>query len=152
MTPARVTRVFRFYVVGLLGIGVQLASLRLHVDGVGMYYIISTALAVEIAVIHNFCWHDRWTWPARRCSRAVRLQRFWRFNLSVGIVSIFTNLVVTGALVESAGLSYMIANLAAISAGSVVTFILGEVFVFMPSVRTGNATSTACCAGCCSGL
>ncbi len=32
----------------------------------GPHYLVATALAVEMAVLHNFFWHRRWTWADRR--------------------------------------------------------------------------------------
>ena len=57
----------KFNVVGAIGIGVQLAALTLLRDGVGLHYLLATAIAVEAAILHNFLWHMRWTW--REASR-----------------------------------------------------------------------------------
>ncbi len=51
--------------VGLLGVGVQLAMLTLMTDGLGVHYLAATAIAVEAAVLHNFFWHQRFTWRDR---------------------------------------------------------------------------------------
>jgi putative flippase GtrA len=59
----------KFNTVGLIGIGVQLFVLALLKSGLGMNYLLATTIAVEIAVIHNFIWHERWTWsggPGRK--------------------------------------------------------------------------------------
>jgi putative flippase GtrA len=125
--------VFRFYAVGFIGILVQLAVLQALAEGVRTNYLVATALAVEIAVIHNFLWHDRWTWRSRTSgtdSLALRLTRFWKFNLSTGAVSLATNIIVTSLLVEAGRVPYLVANLIAIAVGSAGTFLLGELVVF----------------------
>jgi putative flippase GtrA len=58
------TRWAAFNAVGLAGVAVQLACLALLVHA-GSHYLAATALAVEAAVLHNFLWHQRWTWRDR---------------------------------------------------------------------------------------
>ena len=70
-------RFWRFNAVGVLGFAVQLAVLALLVHG-GVHYLAATAIAVEAAILHNFLWHERWTWadrPGRGRARAGRLLR-----------------------------------------------------------------------------
>jgi putative flippase GtrA len=126
-------RVARFYAVGLLGVPVQLCALAALTRCIGMNYVPATAVAVEIAVIHNFLWHDRWTWPGGTSSGRVR--RFWRFNVANGLVSVVSNVVVTKALVDAAGLPYLPANLIAILAASVANYIAADEMVFRPQGR-----------------
>ena len=132
-TASTPERIVRFYVVGLIGVAVQLTMLAILIRGFSLNYLVSTALAVEMAVIHNFFWHDHWTWRNRTSetdSLVVRLRRFWKFNVANGFISIVINVLVTRALVEVGGVPYLIANLMAIGSGSVMTFLVGETFVF----------------------
>src|SRR5262249_8430739 len=55
----------KFNVVGIAGVGVQLLVLALLKSGFGVPYLTATVLAVETAVLHNFFWHERWTWIER---------------------------------------------------------------------------------------
>jgi len=93
-------RWLKFNAVGAAGIVVQLALLALLAKGLGVNYLLATALAVEAAVIHNFFWHQRFTW-ADRASSGTResLGRFLRFNLTNGGLSILGNLVLMRLLV-----------------------------------------------------
>ena len=118
----------RFYAVGLAGVAVQLGALALLTSGLHVNYLIATAAAVETAVVHNFLWHDRWTWPGRPASE--RLVRFLRFNASNGAISILFNVFITGALVSIAGLPYIVANSAAIAGASVANYLAGDRYVF----------------------
>lgn len=54
----------KFSLVGAVGIGVQLGALALLTTA-GVHYLRATALAVEIAVLHNFAWHQNFTWSDR---------------------------------------------------------------------------------------
>ncbi|HZA35631.1 MAG TPA: GtrA family protein, partial [Vicinamibacterales bacterium] len=67
MRPAcdRRPRWVSFAGVGLMGFGVQVAVLGLLTAGAGLATAAATAIAVEAAVLHNFVWHERWTWRDR---------------------------------------------------------------------------------------
>ena len=58
-------RWLKFNLVGGFGIVVQLAALLGLKSGLHLGYLPATALAVEAAVIHNFFWHERYTWADR---------------------------------------------------------------------------------------
>ena len=128
-----VERVAKFHAVGLLGVGVQLAALVLFKSLAGLHYMAATALAVEVAVLHNFCWHERWTWAERtRRSPGLGLLfvRLLRFNLTTGLVSIASNLVLMRLLVGTFHLHYLTANVLTIATTSLANFLVSELFVF----------------------
>ena len=86
--------------VGVLGLGVQAALLWLLMAVGGFNYLLATALAVEGAILHNFFWHERWTWSDRtRPDPSGWMGRLARFNLTTGAVSIAGNLAAMAALV-----------------------------------------------------
>jgi putative flippase GtrA len=86
-------RWLKFNLVGALGIAVQLAVLLALRSTFHLGYLPSTALAVESAVIHNFLWHERYTWADRlQPSWEKSLPRLLRFNGTIGAVSILGNL------------------------------------------------------------
>jgi putative flippase GtrA len=127
----RFWRFLKFNFVGGIGIAVQLAALALFRSGLRLDYLLATVLAVETAVIHNFLWHERFTWRDRPASHASQsLTRFLKFNATNGAVSIVGNLLIMGALVGGFGMSYLVANLAAIAVCSLVNFLLSDRLVF----------------------
>jgi putative flippase GtrA len=82
-------RWIKFNAVGGIGIGVQLAALTLFRSWLKLDYLLATGLAVEIAVIHNFVWHERFTWADRPTTHpAQSLIRLVKFNASNGAISI----------------------------------------------------------------
>jgi putative flippase GtrA len=119
-------RWMRFNLVGAVGIGVQLAMLWL-LTALGVPYLMATALAVETAVLHNFLWHQRFTWADRSPGPASRLLRF---NLTTGALSIAGNLVFMRMLVGQAHLPSVIANLIGIAACSLLNFVVSDRWVF----------------------
>ena len=120
-------RWLKFNFVGGIGIAVQLLALFVLKTGLHCNYLIATALAVETAVIHNFLWHERFTWADR--SRAG-FTRFLKFNLTTGLFSIGGNLLLMKLLVGFGHLNYLPANGIAITACSVVNFLVSDGFVF----------------------
>jgi putative flippase GtrA len=123
----------KFNAVGAIGIVVQLAALAILKGLLHMEYLAATAVAVEIAVLHNFMWHERWTWADRVAAKGeVRLLwvRLVRFNLSTGVVSIAANLLFMRLLVGQLHVQYLAANILSIAAASLANFLLSDLFVF----------------------
>jgi len=120
-------RWLKFNFVGGIGIAVQLLALFVLKAGLHCNYLIATALAVETAVIHNFLWHERFTWADR--SRAG-FTRFPKFNLTTGLFSIGGNLLLMKLLVGLGHMNYLLANGIAITACSVVNFLVSDGYVF----------------------
>lgn len=123
-------RWLKFNMVGGVGIGVQLGCLKLLLH-FQMNYLAATALAVEIAVLHNFVWHERFTWKDRPGGGRERLMRLVRFHLGNGAVSILGNVGLMWLLVGRFHMKQVVvANGIAIAICSVLNFALGEWFVF----------------------
>jgi putative flippase GtrA len=124
-------RWMKFNAVGGIGIVVQLAALAFFRSWMKLDYLLATGLAVEIAVIHNFLWHKRFTWADRAARRPVQsLVRLAKFNGSNGTVSILGNLLLMRLLVGELKVNYLASNLIAIVVCSMVNFLLGDRFVF----------------------
>ena len=124
-------RWLKFNTVGGIGIGVQLAALAVFRSWLKLDYLLATGLAVEIAVIHNFVWHERFTWADRPAARlAHSLIRLAKFNASNGAVSIVGNLLLMRLLVGKLKFNYVVSNCVAIVACSLLNFLLGDRFVF----------------------
>jgi putative flippase GtrA len=60
-----VKRWLKFNFVGGVGIGVQFGALFLLKSVWHIHYLVATVVAVEAAVMHNFVWHERFTWRDR---------------------------------------------------------------------------------------
>jgi len=122
----------KFNLVGLLGFALQTGVLFVltHVTP-QVSYLVATATAVELAVLNNFVWHQRWTWRDRPSSTIKEtLRRLVKFNLTSGLFSMIGNLVFMSVLVGRLGLPIGPANLASVAACSVVSFILADRIAF----------------------
>jgi len=127
----RLSRWLKFNAIGALGIGVQLAVLLVLKSGFHLSYLLATALAVEAAVVHNFLWHERFTWADRvQPSWRKSLPRLLRFNLTTGAVSVVGNLALMKLMVGFGHVHYLLANCTAIALCSVANFLVSEEWVF----------------------
>jgi putative flippase GtrA len=121
-------RWMKFNAVGAGGILVQLGVLAVLKSGLQLDYLFATALAVEAAILHNYLWHERFTWRDR--ASASSWSRLAKFNLTTGSLSILVNVVLMRALVGGAHLNYFVANLLTIAMCSLINFVVSDRFVF----------------------
>jgi len=133
-TGAGVSRIIRwtkFNAVGALGIAVQMVALFVLKSVLHLHYLVATAFAVEAAVVHNFVWHERFTWVDRVRAAAHGVgRRMLRFNLTTGGVSIVGNLVLMKLLAGMAHMNYFLANVIAIALCSLANFVASDEWVF----------------------
>ncbi len=138
-----------FNLVGVAGMVVQLGVVALLVRVFASHYLVATAVGVESAVLHNFIWHQRWTWrdrPAR--SRRAVATRLVQFHLLNGVVSLTGNVVITMLLTGVAGLDPVISNVIAIVVCSFVNFAASNAIVFQRRHAAGwlSAMTVVCAA------
>lgn len=129
--PSTLLRWCKFNLVGGIGIAVQFAALFLLRSVLGFDYMFATAIAVEAAVVHNFVWHEQFTWSDRVTSSwRESLPRLVRFNLTTGAVSILGNLALMRVMVGQGHMNYLVANAIAIALCSIANFLVSEQWVF----------------------
>jgi len=127
-------RWLRFNAVGLAGVALQLALLALLTRVAGWPYLPATLLAVELTVLHNLAWHERWTWRDRPAgSPGARLARAARFHGVNGLVSVAGNVTLMWLLAGRIGLDPVVANVLAIGACSLMNFLGSDRLVFAPA-------------------
>jgi putative flippase GtrA len=125
------TRWFAFSLVGVMGIAVQMAFLLVLTSYFSVGYLLATGIAVEAALLHNFVWHERWTWADRAGNfySSVSRRLLW-FHITNGALSMASNLLLMHLFVERLGLHYLVANGFAIAACSIANFVAGNCLVF----------------------
>jgi putative flippase GtrA len=146
-SPGMLKRWFVFNVVGGLGVLVQLAALLLLTGWMGLNYLLGTGLAVEVAVLHNFVWHEQWTWAERAQGRwSETLGRLLRFHMTNGLLSMMGNLILMRVFIGEFGMNYAVANVLAIVLCSILNFFAGDRLVFMSrtNAKTGSARWPYC--------
>jgi putative flippase GtrA len=134
--PCVISRWLKFNFVGAIGIAVQFGALFLLKGVLHTPYLAATAIAVEAAVVHNFVWHEQFTWVDRVKSDRIKtprrnsILRFMRFQLANGAVSLFGNLALMKVMVGLGHANYLAANALAIALCSVANFLVSDEWVF----------------------
>ncbi len=130
-TTSATRRWIAFNLVGLAGAALQLATVAFLVRVMGWHYLAATAVAVEAAVLHNFAWHQQWTWRDRR-PRSMRntVVRLARFHLMNGAISLAGNFALTALLSGLLHVDAVVSNMIAIAACSLINFVASDALVF----------------------
>ena len=165
---SKLVRWLKFNFVGGIGIVVQFAALFVLKSVFHVHYLAATAIAVEAAVIHNFIWHEQFTWadrtkpdrtkpdrtkpdpakpdragPARMSPARFRgsLRRMLRFHLANGAVSLLGNLALMKIMAGVGRMNYLVANAIAITLCSLANFLVSEEWVFPEQSRAARSDS-----------
>lgn len=121
----------RFAIAGLGGLVVQLGTLAALTEWVNLHYVAATMIAVELAILVNFAWHEVWTWWDRpSASWRARWLRLSRFHVLTGVTSVVGTTIITALMVEALGLSPLAASIVAVVALGLVNFAGSETLVF----------------------
>jgi len=125
-------RIAVFAGVGAMGFVVQLALLAILTSVAGWPYLLATCVAVEAAVLHNFAWHEQWTWADRPVEGvAATAARLLRFNLTNGLLSVLGNMFFMHLFAGVLGLDPVIASVASIAPCALVNFLVSDRWVFL---------------------
>ncbi len=119
----------KFNFVGLLGAGLQLLLLSALTDRLHMPTVAATAIAVEIVVLHNFIWHERFTWPDRRVKQQTA-RRLWRFHAANGLVSFIGNTILMYCLADRLKVPVALSAIVAILVCSCANFLIADRWVY----------------------
>jgi dolichol-phosphate mannosyltransferase len=135
----RSSAVGRFSVVGMLGAGLQLWLQSLLTQSLGFPSVTATPVAVEITILHNFLWHERFTWRHRTVLEKPRAtgpqqiaRRLWRFHAANGLISLGGNTILMYWLVERLKAPAAPAAVGAILLCSVANFLVADRWVYVP--------------------
>jgi dolichol-phosphate mannosyltransferase len=106
-------KIGKFGFVGLSGVLVNIGSLYLFTEYVGLYYVISSIVAIEISILSNFLLNDCWTFKLKEKSDTYiqnRLQRFFSFQC-ISVVGLIINIGILYFLTDFFGIYYLVSNL-----------------------------------------
>lgn len=122
---ALLARASKFLVVGGTGVLVNNLALLLLFQWAHLPLVVASALSVELGIVNNFYWNDRWTF--RRTGLSVT--RFAQFNL----VSLGGLVITTGTLwilASHLGLYYLAANLLGIALATAWNFVVNSLWTW----------------------
>lgn len=138
----------KFNAVGVLGFALQTGTLFLLTHTTHFVsYLLATAIAVELAVLNNFVWHQRWTWRDRpSATMRETLGRLLKFNVTNGLVSIAGNLIFMSILVGRLHVNISAANVISVALCSLGNFVLADRVAFVtthaPNILASTHAST----------
>ena len=118
-------RIFSFQLVGCVGTLVNMGTLWLLRGEFGVSIVPAGAIAMEIALLHNYIGHYFITWHENRNF----FRKLWRYNavnISVNLLELFLLWWLTSHL----GVHYLWANLLAMVPGPSIRFVANELLVF----------------------
>jgi dolichol-phosphate mannosyltransferase len=119
----RNSKPIKFGAVGATGVAVNTSILFALTEIYDLFYLFSSAVAVETSIIWNFLLNDSWTFASSgEDSLRSKLTRLGKFN-SVSLVGLGINLSVLYVLTEFAGIYYLISNILAIMAVFIWNYI-----------------------------
>ena len=127
----------RFNLVGAAGSVVQLTTLAVLNRCFPHRYLVCSAVAIEITLIHNFMWHLHYTWRDRGPDTST-LSRLGRFQFGNGLISLFGNVVLVRLLVGEAHLPIVVSNGIAILCCSMSNYAIGQCWVFRKPKETAS--------------
>ena len=119
-------RVFKFGLVGISGILVNMGFLWYLTEFVGFYYLVSSLFAIELSILNNFIWNDLWTFKS---GVSHKLSSRWHRLISFHAVSaggLVINLGILYLLTSVGGVYYLLSNIIGILVGFGWNFIMNR--------------------------
>jgi len=106
-----IRNIIKFGIVGISGIIVNTGVLYILSEYFGIFYLISSLVAIELSIINNFIWNDFWTFGHEKDQKiSMVTTRFLSYHI-VSIGGIVINVGVLVFLTEVLGIYYLISNL-----------------------------------------
>lgn len=123
------SRLLKFCLVGASGVVVNLGLLWTLTEFVGLFYLVSAAIGIEVSILSNFALNELWTFRDRTRSAGGVLKRAGKFNL-ICVGGIMINIVILGAMTELLGVYYMISALFGIAAATLWNYVMSATWAW----------------------
>jgi dolichol-phosphate mannosyltransferase len=118
------SRFLKYCLVGTSGVLVNMGLLWLLTEVGGLFYLLSSAIAIETSIITNFTLNDYFTFPDRRSRGKTQLfTRLGKFNL-VSLGGLGVNMAVLWTLTSVFGVYYLLSNLCGIAAATLWNYLV----------------------------
>lgn len=136
MSGFDLTRFIKFGIVGGSGILINMGFLWFFTEIVGLFYLISSVLAIALAMINNFIWNDLWTWRDRG-EPGVKpyLTRMAKFIVVSSIAAYIGNLGILWILTHFFNIYYLISNLIGIAVGTILNYSVNNFWTFKSNIE-----------------
>jgi dolichol-phosphate mannosyltransferase len=118
-------KVFKFGIVGISGIVVNLGILYFLVQYIHSNDLIASFIATELAILNNFLWNDLWTFRAMEHRELSRWRRLVAFNI-VSAGGVLINLGIFYGLTRWFAVWYILAQLVGILVAFAWNFLVNR--------------------------
>jgi dolichol-phosphate mannosyltransferase len=122
--PEATGRLLRFGAIGLSGLVVNEALLALLTERAQLYYLASAVISTQASILWNFALTERWVYAQRSC-RYDWKSRLVAFCLVCTTAQVLTTPILY-LLVGTVGTPYLLGNLVAIGASTLLRFSVAE--------------------------
>ena len=119
---------FKYYLVGASGIIVNLGILYALTEYAGLWYLLSSSIAIYISITTNFFFNKTWTF--RDSTKKQRAALMYVKFIGVSLVGMGIQLGFNYLFVEKLSLYYILAALISIGIASSVNFVLNRQWTF----------------------
>lgn len=120
-------RVLKYLASGCIGIVVNLGSLHILADIVGIHYLVSSVIAVSISTIVGFLLQKYWTFDARETQGTAG-----QFGLyvAVAVLNIALNTLIVFVLVDFFGFHHLPAQFVGAAIVAVSSYVIYKKIIF----------------------
>ena len=118
----------KYFLVGGIGVGVNLGLLYVLTDFLGIWYILSQGIAIAVSITNNFFLHRYWTFK-NEIVEPKTLERYIKFFI-VSVVGMCIQLGLTFVLVENFAIYYLYAAVLSIISASAFNYLLNRKWTF----------------------
>tara|TARA_B100000676_G_scaffold237461_1_gene237617 strand:- start:279 stop:707 length:429 start_codon:yes stop_codon:yes gene_type:complete len=122
------TQTIKYFLVGGIGVGVNLGLLYVLTDFLGIWYILSQGIAIAISITNNFFLHRYWTFK-NEIVEPKTLERYIKFFI-VSVIAMCIQLGLTFLMVENYEMYYLYAAVIAIGFASAFNYLLNRKWTF----------------------
>jgi len=123
-----VAQTIKYFLVGGIGVGVNLGLLYGLTDFLGIWYILSQGIAIAISITNNFFLHRYWTFK-NEIVEPKTLERYIKFFI-VSIIGMGIQLGLTFILVENYAMYYLSAAVLSIIVASAFNYLVNRKWTF----------------------
>lgn len=126
----QIQRFVKFGLVGTWGFLVNMFFLWFLTEIVGVYYLFSSIVAIEISLLNNYALNDLWTWHDRgKQGKKEYFKRMLRYHISAS-AAMLANISILWILTELFGIYYLASNIFGILCGALLNFFLNDRWTF----------------------
>ena len=125
-----VRRFVKFGLVGTWGLVVNMFFLWFLTETMGVYYLFSSIVAIEISLLNNYVLNDLWTWHDRgKKGKKEYFKRTFQYHVSAS-AAMLTNLIILWILTALFGIYYLVSNIFGILCGTLLNFFINDRWTF----------------------